>query len=343
MQDARVTFYTAAKCGFYKRGEKEPSFGGLAGTFQQLANWSNGLALSLTKLTDPAPDADTMPVYVLEMRPCGNDWILACWNEVPSADGNITSVSKDSIVGAPQVHLNEVVENSIPGYATYFWVIPDKNVVASIKFSDFTTGLKAMSAYVNDFLALESTYAIDAVDAEGKSYIAGYTDKADKIATAAKPKFQLVTFNKKGRRAYLLENHAKIKRVLRVGRVTLENVVDRTTFQSLVRFIRGDLNRNSDVEVGVHSARVELQYTPTEEELKAMIEADDADDDGSRWEDLGFELNGEGSTIWLNRSRASDTFALNVELGGSGVVKTEMLAQALHAQRDQILQLLEDA
>lgn len=343
MQDARVTFYTAAKCGFYKRGEKEPSFGGLADTFQQLANWSNGLALSLTKLTDPAPDADTMPVYVLEMRPCGNDWILACWNEVPSADGNITSVSKDSIVGAPQVHLNEVVENSIPGYATYFWVIPDKNVVASIKFSDFTTGLKAMSAYANDFLALESTYAIDAVDAEGKPYIAGYTDKADKIATAAKPKFQLVTFNKKGRRAYLLENHAKIKRVLRVGRVTLENVVDRTTFQSLVRFIRGDLNRNSDVEVGVHSARVELQYTPTEEELKAMIEADDADDDGSRWEDLGFELNGEGSTIWLNRSRASDTFALNVELGGSGVVKTEMLAQALHAQRDQILQLLEDA
>jgi hypothetical protein len=342
MQDARVTFYTAAKCGFYKRGEKVPSFGGLAETFQQLANWSDGLALSLTKLTDPAPDADTMPVYLLEMMQCGNGWILACWNEVPSADGNITSVSKDSIVGAPQVHLNEVVENSIPGYATYFWVIPDKNVVASIKFRDFSTGLKAMSAYANDFLALESTYAIDAVDAEGQFYISGYTDKADNIATAAKPKFQLVAFNKKGRRAYLLENHAKIKRVLRVGRVTLENVVDRTTFQSLVRFIRGDLNKNSDIEVGVHSARVELQYTPTEEELKAMIEADDADDDGSRWEDLGFELNGEGSTIWLNRSRASDTFALNVELGASGVVKTEMLAQALHAQRDQILQLLED-
>lgn len=221
MQDARITFYSVAKCGFYKRGEKGPSFGGLADTFQQLADWSNGLELSLTKLIDAAPDAVTMPVYVLEMVPCGAGWMLACWNEVPSKDGNITSVSKNSIVGAPLVHLNEVVENSIPGYATYFWIIPEKDVIASIKFSDFTTGLKAMSGYVSDFLMLESTYAIDATDAEGQPYIAGYTDKADNIPTAAKPRFKLIIFSKKGRRTYLLENHAKIKKVLRVGRVTL--------------------------------------------------------------------------------------------------------------------------
>lgn len=343
MPDARVTFYSVAKCGFYKRREKPPSFGDLADTFQQLADWSDGLELSLTKLIDPATDADTMPVYILEMAPCGTGWILACWNEVPSNDGNITSVSKDSIVGAPQVHLNEFVENSIPGYATYFWIIPERNVVASIKFSDFTTGLKAMSGYVCDFLTLESKYAIDAIDADGQPYIAGYTDKTDNVPTAAKPSFKLVTFSKKGRRAYLLENHAKIKKVVRVGRVTLENVVDRTTFQSLVRFLRGDPTKHQDVEVGVRSAKVELQFTPSEDELKAMIEADDADDDGSRWEDLGFELNGEDSTIWLNRSRASETFTLNVEVGASGVVRTQMLAQALNAQRDQMLQLLEDA
>ena len=153
----------------------------------------------------------------------------------------------------------------------------------------------------------------------------------------------MVTFSKKGRRAYLLANHEKIKRVLRVGRVTLENVVDRTTFQSLIRFLRGDPTVHQAVEVGVRSARVELQYTPTEEELKAMIEADDADDDGSRWEDLGFDLNGEDGTIWLNRSRASDTFSLNLEVASSGVVKTELLAETISAQRNQLLQLLEDA
>lgn len=343
MSDARVTFYSVAKCGFYKRGEKQPSFGGLADTFQQLADWSNGLELSLTKLLDPGIDADTMPVYVLEMVPCGTGWVLACWNEVPSADGNITSVSKNSIVGAPQVHLNELVENSIPGYATYFWVIPELNVIASIKFSDFTTGLRAMSGYISDFLTLESKYAIDANDVEDQPYIAGYTDKEDNVPTAAKPRFKLIAFSKKGRRAYLLENHDKIKKVLRVGRVTLENVVDRTTFQSLVRFLRGDPTRHQDIEVGVRSARVELQFTPSEEELMEMIAADDADDDGSRWEDLGFELNGEEGTIWLNRSRASDTFSLNVEVGASGVVKTQMLAHTLGTQRAQILQLLDDA
>lgn len=343
MQDARITFYSVVQCGFYKRGEKAPSFGGLGDTFQQLAAWSNGLELSLTKLIDQAPDADNLPVYVLEMVPCNTGWILACWNEVPSQDGNITSVSKNSIVGAPQVHLNEVVEDSIPGYATYFWIIPERNVIASVKFSDFTTGLKAMSGYVSDFLTLESTYAIDAIDPDGQPYIAGYTNKGDGIATAAKPRFKLATYNKKGRRTFLLENHAKIKKVVRVGRVTLENVVDRTTFQSLVRFLRGDPTKHQNLETGVRSARVELQFTPTEDELKAMIEADDADDDGSRWEDLGFDLQGEVGTIWLNRSRASDTFALNVDVGASGVVKTQILAQTLNDQSDQILQLLVDA
>jgi hypothetical protein len=342
MADARITFYSVAKCGFYRRGEKAPNFGGVADTFEQLAAWSNGLALSLTKLTDQPPDADTMPVYVLEMTPCGTGWILGCWNEVPSADGNIPSVSKNSIVGAPQVHLNGVIENSIPGYATYFWIVPEKNVVASIKFSDFTTGLKAMKDYISDFLSLESKYAIDAVDAEGQPYIAGYTDKPDKLPTAAKPKFQLQTFKKGGRRAYLLENHARIRKVLRVGRVTLENVLDRTTFQSLVRFLRGDPTQHQDVEVGVHTARVELQYTPTRDELNAMIEADDVDDDGSRWEDLGFELAGEDSMIWLNRSRASDTFVLNLDIGRGGVVNTAALAKSIADQRAEILQLLED-
>ncbi len=342
MQEARVTIYSVSKCGFYRRGDKQPAFGGLGDTFQQLHQWSTGLELSLTKLKDLAQDSDSLPVYLLEMVPCGTGWILACWNEVPSLDGNITSVSKNSIVGAPKVHINGVVENSIPGYATYFWIVPDKNVIASIKFRDFTTGLQAMTEYVADFLALESTYAVDAVDQEGQAYIAGYTDKPDKVPTAAQPRFKLSTFKKKGRRTFLLENHEKIKKVLRVGRVTLENVVDRTTFQSLVRFLRGDPTQHQDVEVGVRSAKVELQYTPTEEELKLMIEADDADDDGSRWEDLGFEIQGEG-TIWLNRSRASDTFTLDVDVGGAGVVKTENLSQAILAQKNDILSLLEDA
>ena len=342
MQDARVTIYSVSKCGFYRRGEKLPKFGSLADTFQQLSDWSKGLPLSLTKLTDPTPDADSLPVYLLEMVPCGSGWILACWNEVPSIDGNITSVSKSSIVGSPEVHINGVVENSIPGYATYFWIVPDKNVIASIKFRDFTTGLRAMSAYIGDFLALESAYAIDAIDQDGQPYIAGYTDKQDNVPTAAQPKFKLETFKKKGRRTFLVDNHDKIKKVVRVGRVTLENVLERTTFQSLVRFLRGDPTQHQDVEVGVRSARVELQYTPTENELKQMIEADDADDDGSRWEDLGFEIPGEG-TVWLNRSRASDTFPLNIDIGAAGVVKTELLSKAIVAQKEELLKLLEDA
>ncbi len=77
MQEARVTIYSVSKCGFYRRGDKQPAFGGLGDTFQQLHQWSTGLELSLTKLKDLAQDSDSLPVYLLEMVPCGTGWIAA--------------------------------------------------------------------------------------------------------------------------------------------------------------------------------------------------------------------------------------------------------------------------
>jgi hypothetical protein len=342
VEDVRVTFYTISRCGFYPWGMENPIFGGINDTFNQLEKWGSNSELSLTKLLDPAPDDDELPVYLLGIQPSDTDYVFALWNEVPSADGAFTSVSMNSIVGAPQLHLNALTAGTIPGYATYFWVVPDQGVIASIRPMGNTSGLKAMEGYVKKFLMLKSKYAIDGKNEKDEYTVVGHTNKGDKVPLNAHPRFHTTTYKKRGRRPYLLENHARISKVIRVGHVTLDKTVDRGILQSFVQFVRGDANQANHI-TGVRKAKVELEYTPTEAELIAMMEADDADQDGTRWEDLGFELAGDANKIiWINKSRASDTFSLEVTRQGGDIISLQSLADSLKDSRNHLLKLLED-
>lgn len=340
-EDVRVTFYSIGKCGYYKWGMKNATFGGVQDTFAQLQQWGTDAELSVTKLMDPAPDDDQLPVYLLGITRSGDDYVFGCWNEVPSGEGAFTSISKNSIVGDPKIHENPLEPNSIPGFPTYFWVVPEKGVVASIKFLGATSGMLGMQDYIKKFMALKTSYAIDGQNEDGQYTVVGYTNQGDKAPMGVQPRFHVGTFRKKGRRAYLLENHTRISKVIRVGRVSVDKMVDKGILQSFIGFVRGDVNR-SDHITGVRKAKVELEYTPSEAELIAMMEADDADDEGGRWEDLGFELAGE-PTIWINRSRASETFSIELDHPGGRVVSVEAIAKALTKQRTEMLKLLDDA
>lgn len=339
-EDIRVTFYSINRCGYYHWGMKHPTFGGVNDTFDQLLQWGHGADLSVTKLMDPAPDDDQLPVYLLGMTKFGTDFVFACWNEVPSVDGAITSISKNSKVGDPEVQLNALDPNSIPGYPTYFWVVPEKGVIASIKFLNATSGMAAMQDYIKKFMALKTSYAIDGVNEEGQYTIVGYTNAGDKVPMNVQPRFHVGTFRKKGRRAFLLANHARISKVIRVGSVSVEKVVDQTFLMSAINFLRGDASRTTHM-TGVRKAKLELDYTPSEAELMAMMDADDADEDGAKWENLGFEVAGE--TIWINRSRASDTFSIELDPAEGKVMSVQAIAAALAKQRSEMLKLLEDA
>jgi hypothetical protein len=340
-EPVRVTFYTTA-AGFFAYGAKNPSFGNLDDSLSQLEEWGRDAALSVTKLLDPAEDSDELPVYLLGAQRIGRDWLLGLWNEIPTSDNTVASIAMNSVVGSPEIHQNDTAPNTIAGYATYFWAIPEHGVVASLRFAGGSAGRRAMEGYVRNFLALESKYVVEQTLADGTTAIIGHSETGRVPPQSARPRFKLSTYKKKGKRAYLLEHHERIRKVIRRGQVTLDNLIERGLFQNFVRFVRGDGDQ-PNVVTGTRAAKIELEYTPTLPELNAMIEADDNDQEGSRWDDLGFELAGEaGNVIWINKSRASDNYEFDVERT-SGVVTLESIARAIAHQRDEMLELLKDA
>lgn len=102
MENTRISLYDVEKCGYYPRGENTPAFGGLNDTLEQLKEWSSNRNLSLTKIFEPRDSSN--PIYVLDLLKHKQDWLLSLWNEVPSSNGNVSSITKNSPVGRPEIH-----------------------------------------------------------------------------------------------------------------------------------------------------------------------------------------------------------------------------------------------
>lgn len=338
---ATIRFYKVSKCGFYKFGAEKPLFGSLEDTLTQLQSWSAGSDLSLTKISDVNEASDSHPVYLFGIEKHGDEWVYATWNEVPSSELGVASVELNSKVGHPQVHDNPVAENTIPGYATYFWAIPKKNLVASIRFGRMITGQRPMTEYLSQFMARQSSYAVSEKDEDGDTVVIGYSNTADQSLKPVKPYIKLGAYAKDGPTDLIIKNRSRIRKVIRRGHVTSKKKMDKALWQKAIGFVRGNEDKAHEVMALSHSIYLELEYQPSLEELKSMIEREEKDESADGWDDLGFVLRGDANKIhWVGRSQAMADFNLNIERLGPETIALPSLAESLSAQRDSIIAIL---
>jgi hypothetical protein len=338
VEEVRISFSKVARCGYYKHGEDVPQFGSLADTMAQLQMWSDGLpSLADTKLFEA--EGERYPVYLFGLLAGNGSWLMSTWNEVPSHEAGVASVPMDSKVGDPKVHLNSVEKNSIPGYATYFWVIPARGVVASLRFKRSITGQAGMADYLGRFMSEFTTYAVWNKPGEPDAKILGYTNLNDGKPQKLRARFRLRSYPKSGNTEYVLEKWADIKKVVRRGRVTAIKPLDLSFMQQALKWLRSN---NNDAQALVsQTAYLELEYSPTKAELEAMMEAEQNDPDSLGWDDMGFQLKGENSPRWISRESAAGWFNLNVNRINEEALDLGSLMDALSGQQAEILKLLD--
>lgn len=338
-ETAKVSFFRVDRCGYYRHGIAAPEFGSLEDTLAQLASWGSGVDLSQTKLADASGKSDEEPVYLFGIVKENDTWVLATWNEVPSHEAGIASVQLDSKVGKPQVTLNSIPKNSIPGYATYFWFIPGMDLLATIRFGRPVSGQTNMVGYVNRFLSQFTSYAIWKDTSSVNPNVLGYTDDDDDIPKKVRPSFKTSAVVKPGLREHVIQHHADIRKVVRRGHVSTYKKVERDMVQGFLRFIRSGASNPHFVNQSVY---LEMEYRPSLAEVVEMIEAEDGDAESYGWDDLGFILQGESNkTYWIGRSSAVGDFNLQVKRLDEETIDLDSLVKALNHNRQQILKILE--
>lgn len=349
MEDVGVWLYRISRCGYYpwrnEDGNIAPYFGGAAQTCAQLVEWATGKQLGQTATLNLARDDESTQVYFVaaEYHAETGDYLICTWNRFPGNRQNVSSIGIGDVVGNVTSQVTEVDENRIPGYATYFWVMPGAGRVATINLKHPNKGLGHFSSYLQSFLRFVNPVHVvlaDVQPSDGTIRIAGYRGEPDGdiFESTVKPLFSVRSIPLGGDVEMLRANVGLIDKVECKTVIRSTSTGDMMKWQTLMdlgRLFRRPAPRREDSIV-----RFEIPMSFTLEELNETIEewSPDPNHAGDTKSDIGFHLRG-GKTKWLSRSQARKNFALRLEWLDQELVDMRGLMVQLQRHRAEVLRM----
>lgn len=338
IEKAKITFYRIQQCGFYRRGEtKAPAFGCTSSLLTDLSRWSHGKQLAATKTYEASDGADHLPVFLMDIAPGDGSWVVTMWNQTPATEGKVAAAIGTSSVGNPEVVMNDVPKGGIPGFSTYFWFIPDRDVFASIRFQHLVTGQKPMQQYMQSFLESFSQHvAWTDPDEDTDLEIAGYTETAGTGLQDVSPRFHTLLLKNPGLHEMILKSASSVRKVFRKTTLDLQRSEDLSRWQSMLTglHLREKAKRPDQVRV-----KYEIPAALSREDIETMI-ASWTEQHDREWDDYGFKMSGNSAPYWLSHSLARKDFDLDVTRNSLEVVNTQSLLKALNTQKAEILRLI---
>lgn len=346
-EPVKFSFYRVHECGYYSWGNDTPAFGSLQELLTDLQHWSADKSIENTKLYEPQAGSDYLSTYLLNIQHVGDDWLVTTWNEVPSTEAGVASVIRNSSVAAPNVVMNRIRDNSIPGYATYFWILPSHGLFASVRFKKRTqTGQPQFRKYVEQALSLISSYVRYGEDEEDSSrQVIGYAPIGrDLISPSPSPRFKTSLAHDVGNREYIRENANRISKIVRKETLRLNHADERQWWQSALSRLGinagTDYSRTDDVNI---KYELSPEFFDLQKVDSMMQEWDESESVRSEWDDYGFKFRGDASKVhWLSYSTLTASAELNVEWDNNEVVNGESLLSVLTAGKVELLRQIRE-
>lgn len=344
LQDVSVWLYDIKCCGYYSyRGVsgRPPVFGGIAPTFAALQQWVDGKLLGQTATYGANEGDEVAEAYLLDLyHGAHGDYLVAIWNRLPGNKHHVSSVGIGDVVGAASAEVTEIDRNRIPGFATYFWVMPAQRRVASIGLKHLSHGLINFGNYFTGFLKFINPEHVVLSDpnAGDDLVVAGY--RADRTAephpAGIRPMFTVKSIPRGGDIDFLQRNVGSISRVMCKTVISTAEPGERNWLQSMLDISR--ISKAPPANVVDANVRVEFPISLTLNELNQSIAEWEEDISDSSENDLGFRLN-DGTNKWLRKSHARLSQRLDVQWVDDELIDLAALLQQLQVHRAEVLAL----
>jgi hypothetical protein len=341
-EEVTVRFYNIERSGYYKRVAEETNHD-LCDTFElfdDLKRWVTGKTLEETKTSSALPRNSSLPTYCLGVEKSKDDhFLITTWNEIQSTDGQIASISKtQKIDDIKDVEMTPLPDDNIPGYSTYFWIIPEDNVLATVRFKHLEVGHERLNIYLRGFLTAFSKYTIKVQSPKDKTKyeIQGYGESKDDYDSKRHPYFRSKLIRKAGPTDYIIKNANNISKMIR--KKVLEHQVseDKIFIADAFKNLFGIKNKKLKEPLVV---KYEMNYIPTEDETKNIIKEWQNQHDET-WDDIGFNFKGEGSsTHWLSNEIPTHTFKMSIDRLDDELVQSKKLLDFLDSKYKMLKKL----
>lgn len=360
LEKVKIVFYEITDFGYYSRGKKPKHWGEVENLIDDLLKWQDGLTLGETALPKGRATKDEneqeivhfLPTYLLSIEKNSTyGSMITIWNSVADGSGQVASIASTSKVGevkANDFQKTKITDGHIPGFPTYFWILPDNKTIASIRLLEetrvhkeyFLSYMKAalrwgpISRYVD---ILESQYA--------KKFI--YTNNDVHMTIPAHVKFNLSVKQNASQKTALIKKANRITKVhSKNSYLVKEEGKQAPVIARALGFKLAPLPNKKVIEITstVDVMDVSEGTVFTQQRLKDFIKTweedhlDKSEELKTDFDDIGFQLKGESTINWLSHSQQRAEVSLrlawlNRELK---VVDPKKLLEALHSNKDMI-------
>lgn len=340
IEQVKIQFYRITKCGYYRYGSSVPEFGTIGDILNQLQVWVSveDKSLSETCTYELEDGEDTYKTYSFDIKKNQQtgDFVLVTWNETPTNDGRVVTVNGQQAVGNAEVSFTDLPEGSIPGYATYFWFIPERNVFAAIRFHHtLLIGKSNLERYLKEYCAKFTSYTVIEENDDGAEII-GYSNNGEEIQHLTAD-FKSFLYKKPGQAEALRNSIDSVTKVIRRNKLSPQVALHRSVWQKMLEGLRvthEESQLTADVKI-----KYEIPFTPSVEQFDGMVEEWEENHE-SKWDDIGFKLSGDSEIRWLSHSVAKAEYEIDVTRDNDEIVDAQSLLNALTENRNVILGLV---
>ncbi|ETI60858.1 hypothetical protein [Marinomonas profundimaris] len=189
--NCEIRLYDVLHCGLYEtteKGHRSTKSGAkhvlpFPDLIRDLKHFAFDQGLKLAQTSTYSKSADLMPAYCADFQQGNDSYLLALWNEVPAGEAGIQSLdgAMASKSGNIAVHTHKIAGTSIPGFMTYFWLLPKKDKIAAVilwsdKRPSTPIGTLQLNHYIKSFIENKCCHLVDYTDNNGNK-CTGFSDQ----------------------------------------------------------------------------------------------------------------------------------------------------------------------
>jgi hypothetical protein len=334
MLEAKIKFFDIKKCGYFLRGSETPEFSNLNDALTKLNSWANdGRDIINTTCYEPDSDNNILNTYFCDwqINETNGDSVLILWNEVSNDNGTIYGMEPmQPPGGTSMLSTGFGSTKAIPGFPSYFWFIPQKDLFATVRFNHSVPGKGNLDYYLNGFMANKSSYSV----ISKKSEIIGYSinGKPNKNSPDIYSRFEAVGRKQNDLAAELIANRHRITRIIRKERLSYTVAEERSTIERVFSNLLSDPLKNTESR----DISIDLQFRPTETELRQIINNFTNSEDGAGLSNAGFVYN-NGKKVMLMGTAVAFKTELNLSRSTNQIISSQKLLQGLTKSRQALL------
>lgn len=335
MLEINIKFFKQSKIGYFSRKKEVGSINKFPTVFNELNNWARSIGdIQNTSTYERNPDDDLYGTYFCDYANSLNgDALLVLWNEIPNDDGTMLGLPLTATAGNVNILQTDFDKPAIPGMPSYFWIIPEIDCIAVIKFKNSTYGRDNFERYVFNYLSKFTAHQVcnDEGEITGFSVNGADSDGSD----SRRAIFKMLPVKNQNVETTLLNRFDEIRRVIKKTVLRINVQDDRNM---IVRFFDGLINNPpayTENRQTIESYPVSFSREQVEEIINNFHNTI-LNQPNSPLSDISFQMT-DNQILSLSGSILSVDHDLEINVRNNSIVSADEMLRAMSRYRQAII------